>query len=37
LLDIGRAAKGDDIEFTWDQEIRARIKAADEGRVTSIP
>jgi putative addiction module component (TIGR02574 family) len=37
LLDIDRPAKGDDVEIAWDQEIRARIKAADEGRVTGIP
>jgi putative addiction module component (TIGR02574 family) len=37
LLDIDRPPKGGDVELAWDQEIRARIKAADEGRVTGIP
>lgn len=37
LLDLDQPPKGDDIEKAWDQEIRARVKAVDEGRVTGIP
>jgi putative addiction module component (TIGR02574 family) len=36
-LDLDQPAKGDEIEKTWDQEIRARVKAVDEGRVSAIP
>jgi putative addiction module component (TIGR02574 family) len=37
LLDLDQPPKGEEIEKAWDQEIRARIKAVDEGRVTGIP
>jgi putative addiction module component (TIGR02574 family) len=37
LLDLDQPSKGDEIEKAWDQEIRARVKAVDEGRVTGIP
>ena len=37
LLDLDQTSKGDDIEKAWDQEIRARVKAVDEGRVSGIP
>jgi putative addiction module component (TIGR02574 family) len=37
LLDLDQPSKGDDIEKAWDQEIRARVKAVDAGRVTGIP
>jgi putative addiction module component (TIGR02574 family) len=37
LLDLDQPAKGDEIEKAWDQEIRARVKAVDEGRVSGIP
>jgi putative addiction module component (TIGR02574 family) len=37
LLDLDQPSKGDDIEKAWDQEIRARVNAVDEGRATGIP
>jgi putative addiction module component (TIGR02574 family) len=37
LLELDQRSKGDEIEKAWDQEIRARVKAVDEGRVTGIP
>jgi putative addiction module component (TIGR02574 family) len=37
LLDLDQPPKGEEIEKTWDQEIRARIKAVDEGRTSGIP
>jgi len=37
LLDLDQPSKGDEIENAWDQEIRARVKAVDEGRVSGIP
>jgi putative addiction module component (TIGR02574 family) len=37
LLDLDQPSKGDEIEKAWDQEIRARVKAVDEGRATGIP
>jgi putative addiction module component (TIGR02574 family) len=36
LLDLDRPLKGEEIEQAWDQEIRARVKAVDEGRVSGI-
>ena len=33
-LDGGAAAEA---EETWDEEIRARVKAVDEGRATGVP
>jgi putative addiction module component (TIGR02574 family) len=37
LLDLDQPSKGDEIEKAWDQEIRARVKAVDEGRAKGIP
>ena len=37
LLDLDQPSKGGEIEKAWDQEIRARVKAVDEGRVSGIP
>jgi len=37
LLDLDQPFKGDEIEKVWDQEIRARVKAVDDGRVSGIP
>jgi hypothetical protein len=37
LLDLDQAGASDEIERTWDGEIRARIRAVDEGRVDGIP
>jgi putative addiction module component (TIGR02574 family) len=36
LLDLDQPPKGEEIEKAWDQEIRARIKAVDEGRASGI-
>jgi Putative addiction module component len=36
LLELDQPSKGDDIEKAWDQEIRARVKAVDEVRVSGI-
>jgi hypothetical protein len=37
LLDLDQPGKGGEIEAAWDEEIRARVKSVDEGRVTGIP
>jgi putative addiction module component (TIGR02574 family) len=37
LLDLDQPGTSDEIEQAWDEEIRARVKAVDEGRVTGIP
>jgi putative addiction module component (TIGR02574 family) len=37
LLDLDQPSQGDEIEKAWDQEIRARVRAVDEGRVSGIP
>ena len=37
LLDLDQPGKGGEIESAWAEEIRARVKAVDEGRVTGIP
>jgi putative addiction module component (TIGR02574 family) len=37
LLDLDKPSQGDEIEKAWDQEIRARVKAVDEGRAKGIP
>ena len=37
LLDLDRPTNGEEIERAWDQEIRARVKAVDEGRTSGIP
>jgi putative addiction module component (TIGR02574 family) len=36
LRDLDQPSKGGEIEKAWDQEIRARAKAVDEGRVAGI-
>jgi putative addiction module component (TIGR02574 family) len=36
LLDLEPAGSLAEVERSWDEEIRARIKAVDEGRVTGI-
>jgi putative addiction module component (TIGR02574 family) len=36
LLDLEPAGSVAEVEESWDEEIRARIKAVDEGRVTGI-
>jgi putative addiction module component (TIGR02574 family) len=37
LLDLDQPSQGEEIEKAWDQEIRARVRAVDEGRVSGIP
>src|SRR5258708_12820413 len=37
LRDLDQPSKGDEIEKAWDQEIRARVKAVDQGPVSGIP
>ncbi len=37
LLDLERSATSDEIDRAWDEEIRARVKAVDEGRALGIP
>ena len=36
LLDLEPAGGVAEVEESWDEEIRARIKAVDEGRVAGI-
>ena len=36
LLDLDLPGTSDDVERVWDEEIRARVKAVDEGRATGI-
>ena len=36
LLDLDQPPKGEEIEKAWDQEIRARVKAVDHGRVSGV-
>lgn len=37
LLDLDRPGCGLEIDAAWDEEIRARVKAVDESRVTGVP
>ena len=37
LLDLDQPGTQDEIEQAWDEEIRARFKAVDEGRANGIP
>lgn len=37
LLDLDQPGTRDEIEQAWDDEIRARVLAIDEGRATGIP
>lgn len=36
LLDLDRPGSAEEIDSAWDEEIRARVKAVDEGRVAGI-
>jgi len=36
LLDLDQPGTSDEIEQAWDEEIRVRVKAVDEGRATGI-
>ncbi len=37
LLDLDRPGSGEEIDAAWDEEIRARVRAVDEGRVAGVP
>jgi putative addiction module component (TIGR02574 family) len=37
LLDLDRPERGEEIDAAWDEEIRARVKAVDDGRVGGVP
>ena len=37
LLDLDRPGSEEEIDATWEAEIRARVKAVDGGRVTGVP
>ena len=37
LLDLDNPGTSEEIDAAWDEEIRARVKAVDEGRVAGIP
>jgi putative addiction module component (TIGR02574 family) len=37
LLDLDQPGTSDEIDRAWDEEIRARVKAIDEGRAVGIP
>lgn len=37
LLDLNQLGTSGEVESAWDEEIRARVKAFDEGRVIGIP
>ena len=37
LLDLDKPGGSADIDDAWDEEIRARVKAIDEGRAVGIP
>ena len=37
LLDLDQPGMGTEIDASWDEEIRARVKAVDEGRAVGIP
>jgi len=37
LLDLDQLSGGAEIANAWESEIRTRVKAVDEGRVSGIP
>ena len=37
LLDLDQPGSSTDVDNAWDEEIRARVKAVDEGRAVGIP
>ena len=37
LLDLDQPGTSADVDNAWDEEIRARVKAVDEGRAVGIP
>jgi len=36
LLDLDQPGTSDEIEQAWDEELRARVKAVDEGRANGV-
>jgi hypothetical protein len=36
LLDLDQPGFAADVDSAWDEEIRARVKAADEGRAVGM-
>ena len=37
LLDLDQPGNAGDVEIAWDKEIRARVRAVDEGHAVSVP
>ena len=37
LLDLDQPGTTGEIDSAWDEEIRARVKAIDEGRAVGVP
>lgn len=37
LLDLDQPGPNNDVDVAWDEEIRARVKAVDEGRAIGVP
>jgi putative addiction module component (TIGR02574 family) len=37
LLDLDQPGTDGEVESAWDEEIRARVKAVDDGRAVGIP
>lgn len=37
LLDLDQPGTREEVDRAWDEEIRARVKAVDEGRTAGIP
>jgi putative addiction module component (TIGR02574 family) len=37
LLDLDQPGTNKEVDQAWDEEIRARVKAVDEGRAVGIP
>jgi putative addiction module component (TIGR02574 family) len=37
LLDLDQPGTSEEVDRAWDEEIRARVKAVDEGRVVGVP
>jgi len=34
---LDRPGSGEEVDAAWDEEIRAHVKAVDEGRVAGVP
>ena len=37
LLDLDQPGANNEVDAAWDEEIRARVKAVDDGRAIGIP